>query len=120
MPQPTSIHAIRINTDRTMMDLPEFTPTLDNMQAVVGGYIEGVRCTIEGLRMYVNEEGMIRGLPINRIASMFYPGPTFIHGDVIFVGDVDQAGWDTGLTPELAEAVTTVHRDFEFLATLLG
>ena len=42
--------------------------SLKEMQAHVGGYIEAVRCP-DGTLMYVNEEGLIHGLPYNNVAS---------------------------------------------------
>ena len=45
--------------------------TLQELQAAVDGYIEGVYVTWEGKRRraYVNEEGLINGLPVNRTAT---------------------------------------------------
>jgi len=41
-------------------------PSLDQLQAAVGGLIEPVDAfCAEGVQAYVNEEGLLRGLPIN-------------------------------------------------------
>jgi hypothetical protein len=42
--------------------------TLEELQVLVGGYIELVS-TRDGLQMYVNEEGLVLDLPINVKAS---------------------------------------------------
>lgn len=55
---------------------------LEELQAVVGGYIEGVRLK-DGRTMYVNEEGVIRNLPINGAAT--FAAQQLIVGDVIII-----------------------------------
>ena len=50
-------------------------PILDRLNEAVNGYIEGVRVTFEGKvrEAYVNEEGLLRGLPKNNHAmAMLY------------------------------------------------
>lgn len=54
--------------------------TLENMQKIVGGYIESVRIAKDAA-MIVNEEGILRNLPIN--LSCAFPN---IYGDAFFVG----------------------------------
>lgn len=62
---------------------------LASMQAVVGGYVEHVtlRGRFVGLHMWVNEQGMLEGLPTWQ--TPFYPGP--IAGD-FFITRMDEAG----------------------------
>ena len=59
--------------------------TLRGMQEFVGGYIEIVRPAY--LRrpyvMIVNEEGLLKGLPINNTGSLLYGAP--IVGDVLIL-----------------------------------
>lgn len=43
-------------------------PTLEYMQGIVNGYIEAVWLP-ENAVMWVNEEGLLKGLPINTLAS---------------------------------------------------
>jgi 8-oxo-dGTP pyrophosphatase MutT (NUDIX family) len=72
----------------------DFVPTLEAMQAIVGGWIELVRphpialreleeelgvklggTVPQGMvRLVVNEEGVLRGLPENEYATDLYPG----------------------------------------------
>lgn len=58
-----------LRTDDTQEEVTEWD--LDKLQKIVGGYIEGVT-VLDGTRrmMYVNEEGLIKGLPLNRQASL--------------------------------------------------
>ena len=68
-------------------------PKLDQLQAAVGGYIETVpyftkfRMCRRG-RAYANEEGLLKGLPMNYVASTAwrqnYNFATVLVGDVIF------------------------------------
>lgn len=72
---------IRVNGTSDIR-LSEAKLTLDELQEIVGGYIEIVYVRARGRRreMIVNDEGHIKGLPINRAASVIYCGP--IAGDV--------------------------------------
>ena len=56
--------------------------TLEEMQAAVGGYIERVVIPKVG-EMYVDEEGLLKGKPINQMASLIAGMP--IVGDVLIV-----------------------------------
>lgn len=67
-------------------------PTLKEMQAAVGGYIQPVSVDFDGRKrtMIVNEEGKIVGLPVNELATKIYQesyryGSTFgmVVGDVL-------------------------------------
>ena len=50
----------------TMEDRP---PTLEEAQGIVEGYVE--RLTLpDGSQMLVNEEGLLKGMPVNRTASL--------------------------------------------------
>lgn len=58
-------------------------PLLDNLQKEVGGYIEVVhpKYLPEGLCMVVDDEGLLKGSPVNNIASILYGTPE--HGQPI-------------------------------------
>ncbi len=60
---------------------------LEELQEIVGGYIEIVNIK-DGL-MVVNEEGKIKNLPINKLATIIYNRSDIIHGDVLLC-DTDQ------------------------------
>lgn len=55
-------------------------PTLEEAQAIVGGYVEMVMLP-EGDQMLVNEDGLMLKLPLNTVASMIAGRP--IVGDVV-------------------------------------
>jgi hypothetical protein len=57
---------------------------VSNLQKIVGGYIEMVQTKFPGIHMYCNEEGKLRQLPINRLATYLLPE----HSDDVIVGDV--------------------------------
>ena len=56
--------------------------TLDDLQQIVAGYIELVYLSDSEI-MVVNEEGLLKGLPPNREASLLAQRP--IVGDVVIV-----------------------------------
>lgn len=60
--------------------------SLEELQGFVGGYIELVRVTTKQV-MYVNEEGRLRGLRYNAMASII--AGQLILGDVIVLDKKD-------------------------------
>ena len=66
----------------------ETEPSLSECQAAVGGMIEAVYLP-DGRLMYVNEEGLLKGLPLNEMASDI--AGKYIVGDVIIIRD-----WSAG------------------------
>lgn len=50
---------------------------LDELQRFVGGYIERVK-TRDGRDMWVNEEGLLRNLPVNEVATLLID-PNYLH-----------------------------------------
>ena len=99
-----TLKAIVVGTDRP----PEVRDVEDDFttyQKVVGGYIEGI---ITGdFTMYVNEEGVLDGLPLNRVATAFIEDATGrgldIYGPVIILGPPDSEGNDTSVLPHITE-----------------
>lgn len=79
--------AIIYYTNGTSKDLGH-KPTLDEAQEIVGGWIELVHRTVGNPtftgQMIVNEEGLMRGLPINKKGTEIYAMPDyFIVGNII-------------------------------------
>jgi Domain of unknown function (DUF3846) len=77
-----------IKTDGTMTEVEPKNGTdfqLDELQKFVGGYIEVVYPPSQhGAVMIVNEEGKLRHLPINKLATAsYYPNQDVIVGDVL-------------------------------------
>jgi hypothetical protein len=86
--------AVILRVDQPPEVVRDFRPTLDAMQAIVGGWIELVRphplalaeleqelgvklggTVPQGMvRLVVNEEGQLKGLPLNERATELYPG----------------------------------------------
>jgi hypothetical protein len=79
------------------------------ISAAVDGWIEGV--ALEGVTAYVNEEGKLRGLPTNKIATTISHEdnaimPTdFICGNMIVMGEVDEDGEVTSLPEDFIPRV---------------
>jgi len=59
-------------------------PAWRDMQKYVGGYLEHVSVLVDGKRahMYVNEEGLIHGLPFNPRATEHYYAASKARGNV--------------------------------------
>lgn len=67
-------------TDRnTIIECPfierQEEPSLDELQRLVGGYIEFVQVPFPA-DAFVNEEGKLKGLPFNPLASALYASPS--------------------------------------------
>ena len=71
--------------------------TLENMQKKVGGYLEVVRFPL-GIDMWVNDEGLINGLPLNLVILKGGKVISHICGDVFFAS-ADEEGETIGLNP---------------------
>lgn len=60
-------------------EVREIPNTLEACQELVGGYIEVVKiCT--NLLLVCNEEGLVRGLPVNRFMNYDFRGDFFLCG----------------------------------------
>jgi hypothetical protein len=71
-----------IRTDGTREELEDRPPTLEEMQEVVGGYIEVVASAQDPDEiLIVNEEGRLKDLPVNELASLV--AQRVIVGDVV-------------------------------------
>lgn len=89
--------ALSITTTETvsLVEIPE-TDSLPRMQAAVGGYIEVLGLSA-GVSMVFDEEGKLKGRPLNNIAirlTQHYavglrPGDMIV-GDVLLIGNDDE------------------------------
>jgi hypothetical protein len=88
-----------VTVDGTIIFLGAAPTELDKLQALVGGYIEFVYLPGGG-EIMCNEEGKLKGLPINRVATeMWYKAdPRAVDADVL-------CGPIVFLTPEDAKAM---------------
>lgn len=69
--------------------------SLENMQKKVGGYLEVVRFPL-GIDMWVNDEGLIHGLPLNLVIIRKGKVISHICGNVFFAS-ADEEGETIGL-----------------------
>lgn len=83
------------------IDIREFA-ALDDYQNAVGRWIEPVDIPSLGVTIYVNEEGLIRQLPLNARATFLWwfhvPAPrqkAMLVGDAVLVGMPDHKGDST-------------------------
>jgi hypothetical protein len=92
------VKALIVRPDGTMLHRL-IHPTLEALQALVGGWIELIFVT-HGVYAYVNEEGKLLDLPANHQATYLagLEGVDLISGTVVFVGFKD--GEETDLPPE--------------------
>lgn len=80
--------AYLLKTDGTIEDMG-WNPSLSDIQKAVGGYIEFVPTANVGY-MYVNEEGKLRGLPVNKAATSMIAFDDVILGDVVVMGEGEE------------------------------
>jgi len=73
--------------------------TLQDYQSAVDGYIEAIDAGVEGTSFFANDEAKLRGLEINRRATLFWwlhvpPARhrDFISGNAVLVGPTDEDG----------------------------
>ncbi|MFC7925163.1 DUF3846 domain-containing protein [Microbacterium laevaniformans] len=83
---------------------------LGDYQRVVGGWIEAVDIPDLNATLYVNEEGLLRGLPFNRRATFLWwfhvpasRGRGRLVGNAALVGGVNSAGNSTDLSPAVSK-----------------
>lgn len=80
----SELRYLLIKTNDTKTILPK-EPTLEELQNYVGGYIE--KCNVPGGYMWINEDGRLKNLPVNRFASALYND--LIVGDIVYVVKVN-------------------------------
>lgn len=80
---------------------------LDVLQEQVGGYIEVVTAT-QHVTFYVNEEGKLMGLPINKRATEYwwsinpsYRGHDVLCGTAVILGEIDGDGYSGSVDTNL-------------------
>ena len=66
-----------------------WNPSLEELQAAVGGYIEMVRTNNVGY-LYCNEEGKLLGLPVNMAATTMIEHDDVIRGDVVVMEEGEE------------------------------
>lgn len=66
------------------------TSHLEALQSIVGGWIDCVRSENHPVVGYVNDEGLLLGLPINPVATAFFG--RILVGDAVVFGAYDEEG----------------------------
>jgi hypothetical protein len=99
------IKAVIVDPDGTVRST-EIENSLGSFQAVVGGYIEGVFGNVA--TVYVNEEGLLRSLPMNPVATLFVNRilghlGTRLFGTALILGPDDGEGNDTDVRPAVVD-----------------
>jgi len=95
-------------------DIEEITSTWTSqeMNEAVGGFFDVVRFGNLRFVAYINDEGKLIDLPENKIATaLWYDSGEkillgdYIAGDVVFIGDVDEEGYDTSVPNTLIQLI---------------
>jgi hypothetical protein len=88
------IHVVVVNPgqDATVEQIP-LEGSFEAVQKLCGGYVETITLTVQGhhrLTIYVNEEGLLMGLPWNRVV----PGGSPLAGTLVVVAEIcDDGEW---------------------------
>lgn len=102
-----TLKAVIVHPDGTV-NHTEIESDLRAFQGVVGGYIEGVYGRVGTI--YVNEEGLVHGLPFNAHATIFAQRvlsvPVHLVGPALIVGPADTEGNDTDVRPAVVDYFT--------------
>jgi hypothetical protein len=104
------VRALRIPVDPDEPITELEVNALEDYQAIVGGYIEPVDVAALGITIYVNEEGLLRQLPLNSRATFlwwyFVPEArqtVMLVGEVLVVGLPNRNGESTDVPREATE-----------------
>jgi hypothetical protein len=88
--------------------------TLTRLQAEVGGFVDVVSLA-SNLDMWVNDAGLLEGLPINTIATAIAAGHGKTHqpyvGPAVFTGGADHDGATLALTEAQVGSLLTIARN---------
>jgi len=84
-------------TTRGLVEQRDFSG-LEDYQAAVGGLIEAVYSADGKIEGFANEEGMLRGLDANVIASILFS--CYLVGDIVVIGPADDEGRTTDAPEE--------------------
>jgi|APSaa5957512535_1039671.scaffolds.fasta_scaffold239237_1 hypothetical protein len=93
-------------------------PNLEEMQAVVGGYIEPIDLWEDedgSVTLYVNEEGLYKCEPSLSVRNTRYHGDPLVRGDVVVVRTDFTDGETVSLKKEDLDRLTFLPGQFAFL-----
>lgn len=96
------MQTIVIKSDDSWKIIEQKEFSLEDYQKIVGGWIEYVH-VYEDIAIFCNEEGKIKGLPVNNLATQYIknkrPFDDVICGDVVF-SKTDDEGDDIAFNME--------------------
>jgi hypothetical protein len=104
--------ALTIKSDGTKTTVEVDKIDLAFLQGCVGGYVEAIRLWDFDAVMYLNEDGLLRNLPSNPLATELAQGNNVlmdeggIVGDVVITGLIDDEGYELGLTDDQIASLT--------------
>ena len=113
-PDADLLHVVVVEPDgtATRQEWPH-DQTLACLQQAVGGLFDVVRLSPD-LDLWLNDEGLITGLPYNPVASLIAGSYGFTHqgyvGTVVFTGGAGTAGETLSLSPETATQLCSLAR----------
>ena len=85
------MNALVIKSDNSWKIVNQNDLDLDKLQEIVGGYIELVSVNTK-INLFCNEEGKIKNLPVNTIATKFIKTHKHFNdvlcGDVVFINNL--------------------------------
>lgn len=107
------IVAIVIQPDGHFESISFDNSNVAELQGLVGGYIEAVASSDKALTFWVNEEGKLKGLPLNVIATLYlesvlrgFAAHDVLVGPVVLTGGADANGDTLGLTATQQQEAT--------------
>jgi hypothetical protein len=110
---------IRIDVDGTISPLPDLS--YESIKAGVGGWIEAAP-TAASIVIYLDEEGKIKGLPLNPVANMLWAlvdefgciaDGDFLVGPVVVLGPYDDEGENTPLDADMLALINALAAEWE-------
>jgi hypothetical protein len=110
-----AFRAITIATegDATVNDWDATTGTLSHLQGAVGGYVTVVNLSSD-LDMWLHDEGLLIGQPVNPVATAIAAAHGMTHqdyvGPAVFTGGADNEGNTLPLTQEQTTTLLTFAR----------
>ena len=117
MSDAATITAVIVHPD-ARVETVDIVPDLEHLKAALGGgWLEAIRGNFDGTDWfgYCDEEGKIKGLPINHLATTlasslgwYGAGEDYLSGPVVFVGTVDRHGDDTSVPADVLEFISAV------------
>ncbi len=78
--------ATLIKADGSETEIP--TPTSRQLAEFVGGFLCAARA-MDGRRMFVHDNGLALGLPVNTKATDLYGGGSWVVGDVVVFNEAE-------------------------------